>query len=279
MNQEKKKNGKNTRNNAWIYKVLLVVFALGLVISLGVFVKNKMDAKKAQAEYERLAALELEQNTEEIETETVPEEDTLTQLGIEVPEKNPDWAALKEENADIYAWIYIPGTQVDYPILQDEETADYYLNHNIDGSEGYPGCIYSQKPNAKDFTDPMTVLYGHNMKNGTMFGSLHEYEDNAFFEENRYIYIYTEEKTLVYDIMTASQFSDAHVMYTYNFASVEGYENFIDDVTGVRDMNAHVREEAVAEYGECLLALSTCINGKPQNRWLVTAKLMGVREN
>lgn len=107
------------------------------------------------------------QATEEMpEPETEETPDILKSLGIEIPEKDIDFAALKEENSDVYAWIYVPGTNVDYPVLQHPTDDAYYLEHNMDGSKGLPGCIYSESVNTKDFTDPNTVLYGHNMKNG-----------------------------------------------------------------------------------------------------------------
>ncbi|MBQ9625293.1 MAG: class B sortase, partial [Clostridia bacterium] len=113
-----------------------------------------------------------------------------------------DFEALKKENPDIYAWIEIPGTVIDYPMLQSgaDKAEDYYLNHNLDYSAGYPGCIYTQRRNKQDFSDPDTVIYGHNMKNDTMFGILNEYKNKDFFTEHNQIIIYTPEKTYKYRI-------------------------------------------------------------------------------
>ena len=90
---------------------------------------------------------------------------------------------LQAQNSDTVGWIEIPGTKVDYPILQSSTDDSYYLNHNIDGSEGYPGSIYTESYNGKTFEDFNTVIYGHNMKDDTMFGDLHSYEDSAFMKE------------------------------------------------------------------------------------------------
>ena len=92
-----------------------------------------------------------------------------------------DFDALWETNKDVYAWITIPGTVIDYPILQHETDDSYYLNYTIDGVEGYPGCIYTERVNSKEFTDNNTVIYGHNMRNGTMFTDLHKFRDADFF--------------------------------------------------------------------------------------------------
>ena len=81
-------------------------------------------------------------------------------------------------NPDVYAWIDVPGTEISYPVLQSAEDNSYYLEHTIEGEKTLPGAIYSENYNSKDFSDYNTILYGHNMRNGTMFaGPLHDFED------------------------------------------------------------------------------------------------------
>jgi len=194
-----------------------------------------------------------------------------------IPEKEIDFAALQaEQNPDIYAWITVPGTKIDYPVLQHPEEMDYYLKYNIDGSEGYPGCIYSQLMNSKDFTDPHTVLYGHNMKDGSMFANLHYYEDSEFFEEHPYIYIYTEEGTLVYQVFAAYEFSYAHLLYAFDLSREEGWEYYVESIYGLDGLRDQFNEELKDGLGldSHILTLSTCIGGKADRRWLVSAVLM-----
>ena len=84
-----------------------------------------------------------------------------------------DFEGLKQINPDIMAWIKIPGTNIDYPILQNaEEDDDYYLNRTMEGQEGLPGSIYMEKYDTPDFTDPVSVIYGHTLHDGTMFSEL-----------------------------------------------------------------------------------------------------------
>ena len=90
-----------------------------------------------------------------------------------------DFAELSSINPDIYAWIRIPDTQIDYPVLQREEDDTYYLRHNSSGRYAFAGSIYTEEANSRDFKDPMTVLYGHNMRDGSMFQNLHFFEDEA----------------------------------------------------------------------------------------------------
>lgn len=266
--KETKKENNGSKN--LIYKILLVVFLVGLIVCLALMGYNAWAEKKAQENFENLLSSEIE-----TEAATEVETDILAQLGITVPEKNLDWEELWETNEHIYAWIYVPNTNVDYPVLQHPTDDSYYLNYNLDGSKGYPGCIYTEhKYNSTDWTDFNTLLYGHNMKNGTMFKTLHYFEDSTFFEENRYIYIYTPDYVYVYDIFAAYVYDDTHIGATYNQEYESRCQDYIDDVFSIRDMSAHFRDGVEVTTESKLVTLTTCISGKPNNRYLVQGVLV-----
>lgn len=188
----------------------------------------------------------------------------------DIPEKQLDFDALRrEENPHIYAWITIPGTRIDYPVLQHPEKPDYYLNHNVDGSKGYPGCIYTQPYNSRDWSDNQTVLYGHNMKDGTMFADLHAYEEEAFFAENPYIYVYTSDAVLVYRVFAAYPFSDEHLLLNYDTETTDGYEAYLQEVRRAAESRGHYDEAAAPSTEDRIITLSTCIAQKPNQRYLV----------
>lgn len=273
---KKENNGSKNR----IYIVLLIVCLVGLVVCLGKMGYDAWKEYQAQQQFENLLPTESESETEEVtETEITEETETeidiLTQLGITVSEKNLDWDELYKTNEHIYAWIYIPNTNVDYPVLQHPEDDTFYLNRNLDGSWGYPGCIYSEhRYNHKDWADFNTLLYGHNMKNGTMFKTLHNFEDSTFFEENRYIYIYTPDHVYVYDIFAAYVYGDTHILAEYNSQYESRRQDYIDAVFGIRDMSAHFRDGVEITTESNLLTLVTCIGGRPNNRYLVQGVLV-----
>ncbi len=265
------KNTQNKKKN--IYKIFAIIFILCAVICIGIMCYHIIVQKNANNTYQKLAQNTTE-TTEDTENYVDSTEGILKDLNIPVPDKNLDWDAIKSENEDIYAWIYIPNTNVDYPILQHPTDDSYYLEHNLDGSTGYPGCIYSESVNKKDFSDANTVLYGHNMKDGSMFASLHNFEDNQFFEDNCFIYIYTPEKTYVYEVYTACEFSDEYLQDAYDFDTESGFDQFVQDIENIRDMTSHRRDGIGMAYGRKLLTLSTCIGSKPDNRWLVVGVLL-----
>lgn len=224
---------------------------------------------------------ETEENSEsDPETEEDNKEaDILETLGIEVPEKNLDWNALHEENPDIYAWIYVPDTTVDYPILQHPTDNSYYLNFNMDGSRGYPGCIYTEDFNKKDFSDIHTVIYGHNLKDKTMFSSLHNFEDETLFCKDHYIFIYTEDYVFVYRIFAAYEFGAIHLLDNYDYTNEYVYEDYLKKIYQTTDRIANVREDIRVTTADKIVTLSTCTADHDSGRrFLVTGVLMNPRE-
>ena len=184
-----------------------------------------------------------------------------------------DFEALWEINPDIYAWITIPGTPIDYPILTNEEDS-YYLNRTHDGKYGLPGSIFTDKYNSKKMNNPLTVIYGHKLADDpeVMFGPLHEYADEEFMKENPYVYIYLPDKTLKYQIFSAVAFNDSYLLSAYETGTPEGFNQYIADLnssmTGVTD------EELDVQFGQFVITMSTCITEHQEQRWLVSAVLI-----
>lgn len=286
---EKKKNP--------LYLILAVLFALVAVVAIGCLAYHNWQVRKLQEEYEALLeSVVKEQEAASTPAPTsvpLPPADTAGDQDGSAAEDNPDgedkladissfelrsegidFDALHETNEDIYAWITIPDTNVDYPVLQHPAELDYYLDHNLDGSRGYPGCIYSQFLNAKDFSDFNTILYGHNMNAGTMFANLHYYEDPVFFEEHPYVYIYTEEGPLVYQIFAAYAFSNVHLLMGFDLSQESLRELYIENILSLEGMNDNFNRDVKVAADSKILTLSTCIKNQADKRYLVAAVLV-----
>lgn len=296
------------------YQIMCLVFCILLLCCIAWLAAYFIGLKKAEDEMERImgsyvsddglqnngAAVGTEDNTEnngETDPETESPETESPETGSEfadpedaeesgdlsaygVTDRVIDWEALQEEeNKDIYSWIVVPGTAIDYPVLQHPTETDYYLEHNLDGSTGRPGCIYTQRMNSKDWSDRNTVLYGHNMRVGTMFAGLHDFEDADFFENNRYIHIYTEDgRILIYEIFAAYAFSDVHILLTYDFNTDAGYQQYLDGIWENKSSRSHFREDTVLSAEDKIITLSTCIRGSSSQRYLVQGVLIAEGE-
>ena len=184
-----------------------------------------------------------------------------------------DFESFWETNPDVYAWIRIPGTVIDYPILQHETDDSYYLNYTIDGIEGYPGCIYTEHVNSKNFTDNNTVIYGHNMRNGTMFSDLHKFREPDFFITNDTVYIYTPEKQLTYKIFAAYLYDDRHLMNSFDFSDSKVYSDYLSDIQNMNSEDVNLRKDIKITDTDKIITLITCIREQPKMRVYVQAVL------
>lgn len=197
---------------------------------------------------------------------------------IDEDDINPiDFEALIAKYPDVYAWIRIPGTNVDYPIVQREGDNSYYLSHTIDGRQRIEGAIFTEDYNDKDFEDPNTLIYGHNMKNGSMFKTLHRYKDRKFFEENPYVYIYQEEKVLKYRIFAAYTYDDRHIMMSFDFEDENIFQNYLNSVLTNKEISSNIDTVVPVTVEDKIITLSTCTSNRKQ-RYLVQAVLLSEGE-
>lgn len=215
---------------------------------------------------------DLEDESDEEVAETEAESETVAPKE-EVSDSPIDWEGMWEINEDVYAWITVPGTVIDYPILQHATDNTYYLNYNIDGSYGYPGCIYTENLNAKDFSDNNTVIYGHNMKNGSMFAGLHQYEEKSFFEEHSQVLIYTPDRKYEYTIFASYIYDDRHLLYSFDFTNEDVYASYLENIKNMRDLSANIRSDIEIDADDKIITLATCMSNQPDKRLLVQAVL------
>ena len=185
-----------------IKRILIYVELFVFVLCLGLLISSGVKNLQAEQQYEELRKSVT--NNEATEIEDVNMEDS--EDGIDAVKSDSEWqeaierrrlfpidfVKLNETNPDVVGWIRIEGSEVDYPIMCSPTDDTYYLNHNIYGEEFQAGAIYIEKMNDSGFNDSHTVIYGHNQKDQSMFGSLHRYEERSYLQENSSIVIYTE---------------------------------------------------------------------------------------
>ncbi len=279
MSRDSRTRTRGGRSNKFFfYLVMMIVLLIVLIALIGVMLYQSWSENQKEEVFNDLrteaateeAPIEVVAVTE-ASTEVQGTEETVTvTMTISIPQLGLDWDSIMAQNDDIYAWIYIPNTNVDYPVLQHPTDDTYYLNYNLDGSKGYPGCIYSEMSNSKEFTDSLTVLYGHNMKNGSMFRTLHYFEEEDFFNENEYAYVYLPDgEVLVYDIFSAGAYTDTHIINSFGTDKV-GLYKFLNDFEDNLVMSTHTRDGINVDYRtDRVLVLSTCISGQSSKRYLV----------
>ena len=265
-------NSKNKRTQI-LFIVYAAIILVAIITGIICWVSYNAQLKQNEELYKQLSII--------IESgEPIPDDKQTTNVEkIEKEEQNKteskvlqevDFELLRETNEDIYAWISIDNTQVNYPILQNEED-NYYLKRCINGKSGLPGCIYTNVCHAKDFSAWNTVIYGHNMINGSMFGSLKI--SNDWDNANEFIEIRIPNKTLKYRVYAVTEFSDEYLPVAYDENSDANKQKFLDDVYLAAKEGGYFRKDMVVSIEDKFVTLSTCIKGKNSKRLLIIGVL------
>lgn len=266
------KSKKNSNKTLWIIVVILslLLISVGLGVYAWVYVSPNIDFSEYRNEPAETRPVPTQgegahqgnQPAQDSGSDFIPgqtEETTPTEL-----QSNPiDFKGLQSLNGDIYAWIYIPNTGIDLPVFQASPDKDdnFYMYHNVKGEYEFKGSIYSQRLNKKDFSDPVTVFYGHHMLDDSMFSNLHYFMDAEFFEENEYFYIYTPGHILTYRIVSAHEYDERHILNSFNFSKEEVFREYLDYIMAPRTMVANVRDSVVLTTQDRIVTLSTCTEG------------------
>lgn len=203
----------------------------------------------------------------------------LAQETVEKPEGPavlPEYQQLYQQNSDFSGWLSIPGTGIDYPVMQAvPESSDFYLTHNYNGEEDINGSIFLDSRNDYEQQDDNLIVYGHNMKSGLMFGELKNYLDPAFYQEHKMIQFNTIYEKAQYEIIAvclAKVPAEGEEGFRYyDFINAGSEENFSSFLENMKKMNI-MDGELNASYGDKLLTLSTCNNYTEDGRLVLLAK-------
>lgn len=183
-----------------------------------------------------------------------------------------DFSALKEINSDVVSWIYVPGTNIDYPVLQEQKFGEtFYLNHNIYKVSQSAGCIFMPaEVNDFDLEEAHLLLFGHRMKNTSMFSTLLKYKQESFYKEYPYFYLYYPDHTERWSIFSVQHVKDTHKLYDmpYEYDTIE-YEELLASL--VKDSMYKTFVKSV-KGTQKTATLSTCdnIDGTGTGRFTVT---------
>lgn len=188
------------------------------------------------------------------------------EIGITV-----DFDLLQEVNSDVVAWIYGPDTMINYPVVQCDDNS-YYLNHLIDRSTNSSGTIFVETQNSSDFTDQNTLIYGHHMKNGSMFAGLEQYRDQEYYQQHPFFYLLTPEQNYQLQIFSACVVSSDDEVYQITF---DGEEKFL--LWANRQAERSDISTGVSLTGtDRIITLSTCAYDFDNARYVVLAKLVPI---
>ena len=177
-----------------------------------------------------------------------------------------DFERLQSMNPDIVAWIrFDQPDKINYPIVKGEDN-DKYLSTTVEGKRNSSGAIFMDANNSGDFSDRNTFIYGHNMKNGSMFGQLRKYKKAEFCKENPYFYIYTPDgKEIKYQVFSVCIVEDTSESYTKEYSDEYEFLKYIEQIRKIALYSVDVELTAESQ----IVSLSTCTNVTETQRLLV----------
>lgn len=248
-----RRKARKARRKNMILNVILVAAIVVFCVSAFKLLQIGKGYKDGQSEYEKVRDVAIK-NADDKEKFRV------------------DFDELMKINDDTVGWIrfYKEPSQINYPVVQGEDN-DLYLHKTFSANENTLGAIFVDAAASSDFTDKNTIIYGHRMKDGSMFRKLEEYKDKDFWKENPYFYIYTPDgREITYKIYSVGQVLDTSDTYLTSFASDEEYQTFLDMTMKEADYDTGVK----VTTDDTVVTLSTCTAASDEHRFVVR----GVKE-
>ena len=180
-----------------------------------------------------------------------------------------DLASLRAVNEEVLGWICIPDTPINYPLMDGDDNS-FYLQHAWDKIPSFYGSVFLEQSNSSDLSDFNTILYGHNMGDENIFGSLKHYSNLSYWQEHPYVYIVDDRGVHRYEIFAAHEASNRSITYVLGFDD-ELREQFVEAAVDRSDIDTGI----VPTPDDSVITLSTCTGNGYDTRWVVQAVRKG----
>lgn len=275
--KKKKKGGIGS-----FFSTLVILAALGVFCYAGYqLFLIYMDYKVGVDEYGALEALAGDEKTSEgfdeeqmAENETMGEDqwgdayisNNASSAPLEKMENPINFEELRAINEDVIGWLEMEAVDINYPIAQGEDN-DFYLHRTFRKQDNFAGSIFLDYLNRPDFSNRNNIVYGHNMKNLSMFGKLKQYKEQETFDKSPYFWIYTPTKIYKYEIFAASVVGTYSDSYKIIFSDVNDFQTFLDQAA----KQSVIQTKAKVGYADTVVTLSTC-TGDNATRFIVQGK-------
>lgn len=237
--------GENYMKNKQLENAITAVLVAAVLVTGGMSLHSYLSEQKAKSEYDAIRG--------EMVTEPVAAEETGETKEKNYPELQIDFEELKKTNPDFRGWLYFPALDISYPVVQGEDN-DYYLKHSFEGENVNAGCIFMDCEASADWSDRNTFVFGHNMRDGSMFGTFKNLlKGTANCEEEPYFYIYTEDNVYIYEIFSYYETRSN----SDRFATFTSDASYDDYVQWAMEHSLYASEADLADRGN-IVSLSTC---------------------
>ena len=269
--------GRKRKRNTGRAKIALLISRIVFFVSVLFLCRDFMQGKKEEAAFSKLKMSAAESVQDENDTASGRgsvengnhSSDTVSQEYRELLKEAAGFAALKEQNHDYAGWISVPGTSIDYPVMDRKDDPEYYLHRAFDGTKTLSGTPFLGELSDPDST--CFIIYGHHMKNGTMFGKLELYQKKEYWTTHPEIYFFINGEIRVYEIFASVRTEISEKFPYYHYEGMLFEEEY-------RTLCSWILEHSIYNTGlipenmEQIMILSTCSYHTENGRFLVAAR-------
>lgn len=242
-----------------IIRLLILLCGAGLLFSALLLFSDSREYAAGEAAYEEMRLLG-----------AAPSRNQQTDKGGEgQPEKIIDFPSLAEINEDITGWLFAPKQGIDYPVVQGGDN-DFYLRRLFTGESNKLGSIFMDYRNQRDFSDKNTLIYGHNMRDGSMFAALTKYQDQSYYEEFPAMELYTPGGNFALHWFAGMVVDGDYESVRRDFENEEDFLRYTEELQEASDFTAPI----LIEGGERIITLCTCSYQYNNARYALFGKLI-----
>ena len=268
----KKTVRKKRRGISW--DKILFGLGAGLLIVYGCLqyktIRDLEDYKKTIVRFEELKEYEVEEQQETVIKTEADSEEMEDAIAV-------SYQKFFDMNKDMIGWLKIPGTEIDYPVMQTPEDEEYYLRRNFFGEKDNNGTLILDTDSDITKTSNNLIIHGHNMKSGAMFAGLVDYEKEEFLKEHSQIEFYTKDEARTYEVVAVFRSKvytvEDKVFKYYQFFEAKTPEEFDTFYNNIKALSLYDTGET-AEYGDEFITLSTCVYHTTNGRFVVVGRRM-----
>jgi len=254
------------------YFVFFICFVAVAFSGVGIY-NTLSERKECNDTYKTIVSNCFNENLAEKKSQLqeLKEETTTTTPGTKTysakKSQSVDFSTLLAQNSTAKAWLYLPGTKINYPVAQYSNNS-YYLNHLINGRKNSAGALFIDYQNKSDFTDYNTVIYGHSMRNKSMFGELIYYKKQSYYDKHPIMYLFTPESSYILRIFCGFNTDGTSDLYL-----VPANATLCKELVNYGISHSEFQSNVTVERNDKIVTLSTCSNENKDSRFVVMAKL------